>query len=109
MPERNTSEKYFELLGSTYKFEGEDFPRAGWYSGVMATEGSSNTLKVMDSGESKPNPQGLVRALQLMELGIALARQRIARENPGISPVELTARTNDWLSSPRNEPCHSRA
>jgi hypothetical protein len=75
----------------------------------MATEESNNASKLPDSGESKPNPQGLIRALELMELGIALTRQRIARENPGISPEELTAKTNEWLSSPRNESLQSQA
>jgi hypothetical protein len=82
---------------------GEDFSRIEWYSLGMSTEESSNTSTPPDSGESKPNPQGLIRALELMELGIALTRQRIARENPGILPEELTARMNQWLSSPRNE------
>jgi hypothetical protein len=38
-----------------------------------------------------------------MELGIELAQQRIARQNPGISRGELVAKTNDWLSAPRAE------
>jgi hypothetical protein len=37
-----------------------------------------------------------------MELGIELAKQRIARENPNISRTELIAKTNEWIRAPRN-------
>jgi hypothetical protein len=51
----------------------------------------------------KPDASGLLLALELMELGIELAQQRIARLNPDISHAELVAKTNEWIRSPRNE------
>jgi hypothetical protein len=69
----------------------------------MAIEGNSGNSNPNYSGERRPNSQGLVLALELMELGIELARQRIARQNPGISHGELVVKTNKWLSAPRGE------
>ena len=69
----------------------------------MVKDNVDNNSNVSHTGERKPNPQGLVLALELMELGIELARQRIARENPGISHAELVAKTNEWLRAPRSE------
>jgi hypothetical protein len=50
----------------------------------------------------KPDPKGLVLALELMELGIELAQQRIHRLNPSISRADLIAQTNEWIRAPRN-------
>lgn len=50
-----------------------------------------------------PDPQGLVLALELMELGIELTKQRIVRECPNISRAELIVKTNEWLRAPRSK------
>jgi hypothetical protein len=79
-------------------------PPSRCYSYVrMIKDNDDNNSKPNLSGEGRPNPQGLVLALQLMELGIDLARQRIVRENPGIPHAELVAKTNEWLKAPRGE------
>ena len=67
----------------------------------MATEDKVNNSNRNHSGERRPNSQGLLIAIELMELGIELARQRIVRQNPAISQSELMAKTNEWLSAPR--------
>ena len=69
----------------------------------MTTDDKVNNSNLNHSGERRPHLQGLVIALELMELGIELARQRIARQNPGMSHGELVAKTNEWLSAPRVE------
>ncbi len=69
----------------------------------MVIEDTVNNSELTQCGESRPNSQGLLLALELMELGIELAQQRIARQNPGISRGELVAKTNDWLSALRAE------
>lgn len=43
-------------------------------------------------------------ALELMELGIALARQRISRLNPGASPEVIQDKVNEWICTPRSGP-----
>jgi hypothetical protein len=67
----------------------------------MVTDSNTNNVNRGGTAARKPNPQGLVRALELMELGIELARQQIARQNPGISRADLIAKTNEFLSVPR--------
>jgi hypothetical protein len=67
-------------------------------------EDTFNNSNLTHSAESKPDSRGLVLALELMELGIELAQQQIARQNPGISHAELIAKTNEWLSTPRGVP-----
>lgn len=62
----------------------------------------AHTLDRTSSDGRKPDARGLVLALELMELGIELAKQRIARENPNISRSELIAKTNEWIRAPRN-------
>lgn len=67
----------------------------------MGTNIKTNDLSRSGTAARTPNPHGLVRALELMELGIELARQRIVRQNPGISRADLITKTNEWLSAPR--------
>jgi hypothetical protein len=57
----------------------------------------------VSSAGRKPDARGLVLALELMELGIELAQQRIARQNPNLSPSQLVDKTNEWIRAPRNE------
>jgi hypothetical protein len=49
--------------------------------------------------ESVPrvNPEGLLIALDLMELGLELARQRIRREVPALSDEEVGLRLQEWI------------
>lgn len=60
-------------------------------------------LNPQDVG-TKPEPKGLMVALELMELGIALARQRISRLNPGASPEVIQDKVNEWICTPRSGP-----
>ena len=69
----------------------------------MVSDHDTNDVNCSGSAPRKPNAQGLLLALELMELGLELARQRIALQNPGISPADLIAKTNEWLSVPRGE------
>jgi hypothetical protein len=62
-----------------------------------------HTTGLTPSAGSKPDARGLVLALELMELGIELAQQRIARQHPNLSHSELVAKTNEWISAPRND------
>ena len=55
------------------------------------------------SAGRKPDARGLVLALELMELGIELAQQQIARQNPNLSHSQLVDKTNEWIRAPRNE------
>jgi hypothetical protein len=67
----------------------------------MVVDDNTSNSDLNDFGARRPNPKGLVLALELMELGIAITRQRLARENPELSHGELIAKTNEWLSAPR--------
>jgi len=67
----------------------------------MAGKNNVNNSDLIDRGERRPDSKGLVLALELMELGVELARQRIARENPGMSRRDIVAKTNEWLSARR--------
>jgi hypothetical protein len=51
--------------------------------------------------QTQPNAKGLLMALELMELGIELVRQRFIRENPDASPEMVRKHVNEWLNSPR--------
>lgn len=58
--------------------------------------------RVSPSGHMLPNPQGLIEALQLMELGFELVRQRLIREDPQASSEVISERLNAWISAPRS-------
>ncbi len=45
------------------------------------------------------NPRGLIEALDLMELGIELKKQRIIRESPDFSPERVLEEVQKWISS----------
>ena len=66
-------------------------------------ESRENTTSHTPASGCKPDANGLLIALELMELGIELAQQRIARQNPNISHAELVAKTNEWIRAPRSE------
>ena len=68
----------------------------------MDNQRANNTNGASPAGR-KPDARGLVLALELMELGIELAQQRIARQNPTISHSELIAKTNEWIRAQRHE------
>lgn len=61
-----------------------------------------NNLEPNSWNGRTPDPKGLVLALELMELGIELAQQRILRQNPTISRADLIDKTNEWIRAPRN-------
>lgn len=52
-------------------------------------------------GVTQPKVEGLYIALELMELGIELVRQRFIRENPGAGEEAIRQHVNAWLQSPR--------
>ena len=62
-----------------------------------------HTTDSTSSAGRKPDARGLVLALELMELGIELAQQRIARQNPNLSHSELVDKTNEWIRALRDE------
>lgn len=41
-------------------------------------------------------------ALELFELGEAMMRQRLQRENPMITPAQIDTRIAEWLTRPIN-------
>jgi hypothetical protein len=63
---------------------------------------STESERVSSTGHTLPNPQGLLEALELMELSFALVRQRLIREHPQDSPEEITERLNQWIGTPRS-------
>jgi hypothetical protein len=63
---------------------------------------SAESNRVSSTGHTLPNPQGLLEALELMELSFALVRQRLIREHPQDSPEEITERLNQWIRTPRS-------
>jgi hypothetical protein len=60
------------------------------------------------SVRTPPNAKGLLMALELMELGIELVRQRFIRENPDASPEVVRKHVNKWLNTPRSAGLDSR-
>jgi hypothetical protein len=62
-----------------------------------------HTTDITASAGRKPDARGLVLALELVELGIELAQQRIARQNPILSHSELVDKTNEWIRAPRKK------
>jgi hypothetical protein len=45
------------------------------------------------------NPNGLLEALDLMELGIELKKQSILRDRPDLSPEKVLEEVQRWISS----------
>lgn len=53
-------------------------------------------------GTASPNPAGLLLALELMELGIELTRQRLVRENTGVATDRINEMLRVWIMTPRH-------
>jgi hypothetical protein len=51
---------------------------------------------------TQPNVDGLYTALDLMELGIELVRQRYVREHPDAGEEAIRKHINVWLQTPRS-------
>jgi hypothetical protein len=62
---------------------------------------SANTKSA--NGLTQPKVEGLYTALELMELGVELVRQRFIRENPSSSEEAIRKHVNAWLQSPRSD------
>ena len=73
---------------------------SSWYNRRIMAKNSANTESA--NGLTQPKVEGLYVALELMELGIELVRQRFVRENPGASEEAIRQYVNAWLQSPRS-------
>jgi len=79
------------MLQSGYMPYGEDTP--------FQDTGEANAE---NTGETKPNIQGLYIALELMDLGVALVRQRFIRDHPNADADAVTEYLSNWISTPRS-------
>ncbi len=50
--------------------------------------------------QEKPTTDNLRVALYLMEMGIAMQRQRLRREDPSVSEQTIDDRLDAWLKEP---------
>jgi hypothetical protein len=66
--------------------------------------GNANTAQT--STLTQPKVEGLYMALELMELGYELVRQRFIRENPDADENAVRRHLNVWIGSPRNGASH---
>jgi hypothetical protein len=58
--------------------------------------------ELMASKLTQPKIEGLYMALELMELGYELVRQRFMRENPDAGEDAIRQHMNAWVKTPRN-------
>jgi hypothetical protein len=63
-------------------------------------DGNADTAQI--STLTQPKVEGLHMALELMELGYELVRQRFIRENPDADEDAVRRHLNVWIGSPRN-------
>ena len=75
---------------------------------MTKTPTESDACQGQGPTRTQPNVKGLLMALELMELGIELVRQRFIRENPNASPEMVRKHVNNWLSTPRSAGLDSR-
>lgn len=67
---------------------------------LAMADGNADTTQI--GTLTQPKVEGLYMALELMELGYELVRQRFIRENPDADEDAVRRHLNAWIGSPRN-------